>query len=246
MIRDGNPTDSFLLATEYPEIGTGHAGSVIARTRARHTRPRARVEAEIVNANTTMEGVFEGRVRIDADGVIGHRPPETRILIGERSPGERVAARIAELLTGRGLDAKTTGNVARLVWARSIFLAAGVGMSILTRRPLTDALRFHPGQTHFAHMVSEGRGVAAANDVEIHKATMWRYRHCLTLAGEPLMSPPLVTDPSGAGQEAFYLLTLLIRRPGGKRGRWTEAGASVLCGRHSRHRDRCVSCSSAE
>ncbi len=166
-------------------------------------------------ADKSMGGIFEGRVRIDADGIIGHRPPEARILIGERSRGDRVAARIAELLTGRGLDAKTTSELDRWAWARSIFLGAGVGTSIMTKRPLTDALRFHPGQTHFAYMVGEGCAIAAANGVEIDKATMWRYRHSLTLVGEPLMSPPLVSDPGGSSQEAFYLMTQLIRRPGG-------------------------------
>ncbi len=48
IIRDGNPTESFHLATEVPEIGAGgHAAAVIARTRARYTRPRAKVEAAI-------------------------------------------------------------------------------------------------------------------------------------------------------------------------------------------------------
>jgi hypothetical protein len=48
LIRDGNPTDSFHLATEAPEIGTaGHTAAVIARTHARYTRPRAKVEAAI-------------------------------------------------------------------------------------------------------------------------------------------------------------------------------------------------------
>ena len=47
LIRDGNPTDPFLLATGYPEFCTGHAAAVISRTRARYTRPRAQVEAGI-------------------------------------------------------------------------------------------------------------------------------------------------------------------------------------------------------
>ena len=48
LIRNGSPTDPFLLSTEYPDIrSTGHAAAVIARTRARHTRPRHTVEAEI-------------------------------------------------------------------------------------------------------------------------------------------------------------------------------------------------------
>lgn len=47
LIRDGNPTDPFPLSTEVPDFDTGRAGAVIARTRARYTRPRNSVEAEI-------------------------------------------------------------------------------------------------------------------------------------------------------------------------------------------------------
>ena len=48
LISDGSPADAFLLITEYPEIATaGHAAAVIARTRARHTRPRRQVETAI-------------------------------------------------------------------------------------------------------------------------------------------------------------------------------------------------------
>ena len=48
LIRDGNPTGSFLLSTDAPELGSdSHAAAVIARTRARYTRPRKKVEAEI-------------------------------------------------------------------------------------------------------------------------------------------------------------------------------------------------------
>ena len=48
LIRNGNPTDPIRIDTEAPEtIFHGRAEAVIARTRARYTRPRAKVEAAI-------------------------------------------------------------------------------------------------------------------------------------------------------------------------------------------------------
>lgn len=48
LIRDGTPTDAMRLSfAPPPEIDCDHTDAVIARTRARYTRPRAQVEAEI-------------------------------------------------------------------------------------------------------------------------------------------------------------------------------------------------------
>ena len=47
LIEGGNPSDPFLLKTDYPIYPTGNAAAVVSRTRARYTRPRAKVEAEI-------------------------------------------------------------------------------------------------------------------------------------------------------------------------------------------------------
>ncbi|MGH8335745.1 MAG: TraM recognition domain-containing protein, partial [Gammaproteobacteria bacterium] len=47
LIHDGNPTDPFRLNTAYPRLDFGRADAVVSRTRARYTRPRAKVEAEI-------------------------------------------------------------------------------------------------------------------------------------------------------------------------------------------------------
>ena len=48
LIRDGNPTEPMRIDTEVPEPEHHRrATAIIARTRARHTRPRATVEAKI-------------------------------------------------------------------------------------------------------------------------------------------------------------------------------------------------------
>ena len=48
LIRDGNPTDPIRIDTEAPELYFhDRAAAIIARTRARYTRPRAKVEAAI-------------------------------------------------------------------------------------------------------------------------------------------------------------------------------------------------------
>lgn len=166
-----------------------------------------------------MEGIAEGRILIDADGVIRHRAPEMRICVGERHPGHHVAKRIAELLNGRGLIAKPASDMLHLSWARSIFLAAGVAVPALTGRPLMDALRYRPGSSAFDYGLAEGRAIAAANGVQIDKLTTRRYRDALFQAGAPIMPPPRLSDSGGAGDEAFYLLTHMIRRRGGQGAR---------------------------
>jgi hypothetical protein len=48
LLQDGNPTDPFVLETLVPEPPErGRAEAVIAHTRARHTRERARVERSL-------------------------------------------------------------------------------------------------------------------------------------------------------------------------------------------------------
>ena len=49
LMQDGNPSDAILLDTIYPDPDwRGRAAAVIARTRARHTRPRRLVERKII------------------------------------------------------------------------------------------------------------------------------------------------------------------------------------------------------
>jgi len=48
LMRCGNPTEAIRIDTAYPEIlHHGRADAIIARTRARHARPRATVEDKI-------------------------------------------------------------------------------------------------------------------------------------------------------------------------------------------------------
>lgn len=44
------------------------------------------------------------------------------------------------------------------------------------------------------------------------------------------MVPPRVTDDGGAGHEALYLMTQLIRRPDGNGGAYSEVGRCFFGG----------------
>ena len=178
--------------------------------------------------NPVLEGYFEGRVQLDIEGFVSHRAPEARITIGERQPDDGLPAQVAGLLSGRGLVGSAAPDLPRLAWARSIFLAAGVGTSVLTSRPLRDALRFYPGQSNFEHMMAEGRKIAAAAGVQVNKAQTWRYRHALYLEAEPVMAPPRVTAPGGGGQEAAYLLAQMIERADGVQAPTLRAAFKAL------------------
>jgi 2-dehydropantoate 2-reductase len=162
--------------------------------------------------NTVFEGMLEGRLFMDADQIIRHREPETRIQIGMRSPGDAVAMRIVQLLQGRGMIASAVEDLLPKIWTRSIFLAAGVGAAAIVDQPVRDALRCRSGDIHFGFMCDEGRGVAKRAAVAVSKDMLRDYRVGLGLEGEPIPSPPKITDRDGAGQEALFLLEQLIER----------------------------------
>lgn len=172
---------------------------------------RARLEQSL-RAKGVYEGVFEVRVTRDPDGLVMHRPPEAKIRIGLRQGDDRNAARLAMLLSGRGLIAEVSANEPHLSWAQSIYLAAGIGTSVMRRQSLRDAMHFGAGRTFFAYMLAEGRAISAAAGVTVDKSATGRYRHGMFLEGEPIAPPPRLSDPGGGGSEALHLLRSMVER----------------------------------
>jgi 2-dehydropantoate 2-reductase len=162
--------------------------------------------------NTVIEGMFEGRLFMDADQIIRHREPEARVQIGMRMPGDAVALGLAQLLEGRGLIASAVKDIKPKIWTRSIFLAAGVGASAIVRMPVRDALRIRPGDIHYGFMCAHGCAVAAREGVAVNKDMLHKYRLGLHMDGEPIQAPPQPIDPKGAGEEALYLLSQMNER----------------------------------
>jgi 2-dehydropantoate 2-reductase len=162
--------------------------------------------------NPGYEGMFEGRVFLDADQIIRHREPEARLQVGIPRAGDRVSVRIAQLLEGRGLIARPVADLAPRIWTRSIFLAASIGASAILNKPVRDALRARSGDIHFGFMCAEGRAIAAREGVTVSKDMLRDYRLGLSMDSEPIQAPPRVTDPEGAGQEALFLLSQMTER----------------------------------
>lgn len=162
--------------------------------------------------NVVLDGMCEARVALDADGIVYHAAPEARIWVGARHAGDDAAERVAALLCGRGLIAMATNALPQHAWARSVYLAAGIGTTTMTGQPLRDAFRFMPGRTHFEHLMSDGGAIATQAGFDIDAATRLRYRHGISLEGEPIAAPPRLTDPRGAGAEARYLLAQMVAR----------------------------------
>lgn len=156
-----------------------------------------------------IEGIFEGRLRIDVDGIVSHRLPAARLTLGKSSPDDSVTDAIACALNARGLLATASDNIARKIWARRIFLGAAIGASALARRPFCDAMRFVSGRSNFLDMLAEGRDIARANGIEVTKLQTWNYRHAIYLEDSPVAPPARTTDPGGAGLEAMHILTQL-------------------------------------
>ena len=159
-----------------------------------------------------IEGIFEGRTIVDADGCIRHRMPAARIRLRPDHHYAGLVAEVAHLLTGRGLVAAVAQDFEQAVWTRSIFLAAAVGTMAITGRPLRDALRLNTGHIHFGHMVGEGRDIAARFNVRISPRMVAEYVRGLSFEGEPISAPPSVSSPGGAGAEAHYLLAPMFDR----------------------------------
>lgn len=163
-------------------------------------------------ANRVYEGLLEGRLLMDADGIVNHRPPKVRLLLGADDTTDTIAKNIATLLAGRGIRAQVVTDLSRRQWTRSLFLAAGVGTTTMTRQPLRDALRFLPGRTYFSYMLREGREIASAAGITIDRNDTLRYRRGLFMEGEPIASPPRISDPGGASDEARHLLGAMVER----------------------------------
>lgn len=159
-----------------------------------------------------IEGTFEARLVVDADGTIRHRPPSARIQLRNDRHDADLLAELAELMTGRGLETTVVDDFEQRAWVRSIFLAASVGAMIHSGRPLRDTLRLNSGAGHFGYLLRDGRDVAKKFGMAITPSMTANYARALAFEGEPIASPAAISAPGGAGAEAFFLLAQMIDR----------------------------------
>ncbi len=159
-----------------------------------------------------VEGMFEGRVTIDADGVIAHYGAEARLTVGTGRATQPAPSEWLALFKARGIAPHIVDNIAELAWARTVFLAAGAAVSIMTDLPWRDAIRTSPGARWAQLYLENGARRAEYCGVPISERALKRYWTACSSDGDPVLPPAQVIAPRGAGAEAMHILTAMARR----------------------------------
>lgn len=216
-----------------PEELAGNFDLVIVATRAQDYEHALGLAAKVVGPSTVVlpviEGVshllaptgsdapriigavFEGRVTIDADGVMSQRPPLAELTIGAIVKRDAsVAAEVAGLLVGRGMRTMLTDNIRARTWERFGFLGSAVALSALTDRPFRDAMPRGHLTGPFSKLLSEARYIGDAAGFPNWTGSPLEYYRAVLLEGRPVLAPAAVADGGRAGDEAAYLLAEMI------------------------------------
>lgn len=155
--------------------------------------------------------VFEGRVTIDADGVLHQRAPKAELHFGELKPLDKwLVSELVKLCSGRGLTTIHSNRIRAKTWERFAYQAAGIATGVLMNRPLRDAMRFALGAGNFETALREGHRVGVAARFAPDIVEVRKYENAFMLEGRPVQSPPLIDADGRAGDEAGYLLASML------------------------------------
>jgi 2-dehydropantoate 2-reductase len=165
----------------------------------------------VVSEPPMVGGVLEGRVRIDADGVLHQRPPHAELSVGALTPDDGAAvARVLDVVGGRGLKVLETNRIRAAAWERFAYLAAGIATSVLMRRPLRDALRIATGASTFAGLLKEAGRVGEALGFAPDDVSIRSYLNAFRLDARPVLPTPTIAEGGRIGDEAAFLLAEMI------------------------------------
>lgn len=212
------PFDIVIFATRAHmfETALAHAGPAIGADTIVVSLVDGGAHAADVRAATSatavLDGMFEGRVAIDVDGVIRHRGRDARILIGARGENGPVARMLAALFTGRGIVADVVDDVGTQIALRNWFLACAIATTTATGLPLRDALRTRAGRKLHRDMLFFTPKVDLPAEARPSPETLQRYTERWDWESEVIQPPPLATDAGAAGAEARCLLNRYATR----------------------------------
>lgn len=181
----------------------------------------------VPNGGRLIGAVFEGRVGIDADGLIVQREPVAELQIGAMD--ERDADRaemLASLLGGRGLTTILSDRITAAIWERYCFTAAAVAVNALTGLSLRNAIRPTHHLTSFDRLLSEGIVVGQALGLHPRPERVSDYQRSFRLDTRPVQPPALITSHGRGADEAAHLLlemASLAERAGVPAPRLTKA-----------------------
>ena len=176
--------------------------------------------------------VFEGRISLDADGVLHQRSPEAELSIGALYPADAaVAADLVKTFAGRGMKTALSSRIAAKSWERFGFLAAGIATAQLMQRPLRDAVRFAFGPSYLSTAIRECWQIGTAAGFKPDFVKMRTYERAFFLEAYPVSTPAMASEKGQAGDEAVYLLGEMVgiaRREGIKAPTLEGAWRSLL------------------
>jgi 2-dehydropantoate 2-reductase len=155
--------------------------------------------------------VFEGRIRIDADGRLRQRPPEAELYLGALDAGdEKRVAELAALFAGRGLKTSVFQNIRGRAFERFAFLTAAVATSALSRKPFRDALRYSHAGGFFTAALKDGFAVGKAVGFDPEPARIRHYERAFSMEGHPVDTPLRFDQEGSAANEAIFLVSEMI------------------------------------
>ena len=159
----------------------------------------------------SVGAVFEGRIAIDADGVLRQHAPKAELHIGELKPLEKwLVADLVKLCSGRGLTAIHSNRIRAKTWERFAYQAAGVATAAMMKRPLRDAMRFAHGPSTFEALLREGHRIGVAAKFAPDIVEVRKYEKAFMLEGRPVQAPLLIDADGRTGDEAGYILASML------------------------------------
>lgn len=158
-----------------------------------------------------LGAVFEGRVVIDADGVVSQRNPGAELYIGALAEQDsELVADLVEQLAGRGLKTIASSRIRGAAWERLSYMAAGISVSALTAKPLRDAVRGYHGAGLLERLLKQAGHIGEAAGFAPDTRRIWTYRNAASLDGRPVLPPPMIASGGNIGNEAAYLLAEVV------------------------------------
>ena len=155
--------------------------------------------------------VFEGRITIDADGLLHQRAPKAELHLGELKPLEKwLVADLVKLCSGRGLTVIHSNRIRAKTWERFAYQAAGIATAVLMRRPLRDAMRFAHGAGALEALLKEGHRIGIASKFAPDIVEVRQYEKAFMLEGRPIQGPLTIDADGRAGDEAGYILASML------------------------------------
>ena len=167
---------------------------------------------QVPPAPMMMGPVREGRLFLDADGVVSQRRGSLAELhIGALNDMHAPhAAELEALFTGRGMKTIISARIRSVAWERYSFMASAVAVSVLTARPVRDAVRFAYGTSTFLGLLNEAARIGEAAGFAADPVRLWSYQKAFSLEGRPAQPPPMITDGGRAGDESALLVAEIV------------------------------------